>query len=209
MSMYKTSIIKNFLSDNQLSTIRDLVNSYEQTASDIVEAPIGRYLGVSTELDILLNGLIEKLPNEILFIKILDATIPGGPHSDTYLPPNPVTIPKFARTFIIPFEDTNTNTVLFNEALPIGEDMFHHINNVLAKATSSIITEEIHSKYLTHCSLEMCEKLSLDVIFPWIAGDMLIFDRTKLHCSDNYVVNNLENKKGFVIWSEIVETELC
>ena len=207
--MYKTSIIKNFLSDGQLSRIRDLVNSYEQNETDIVEAPIGRYLGVSSELDILLSRLIEKLPNEVLFIKILDATIPGGPHADTYLPPNPVTIPKFARTFIIPFEDTNTSTVLFNEALPIGEDMFHHINNVLVKATSSLITKEIYSKYLTHCSLALCEKLSLDVIFPWIAGDMLIFDRTKLHCSDNYVVNNLENKKGFVIWSEIIETELC
>ena len=203
--MHDTKIIKNFLSSDQIKLLKELVD--KNPLSEIVEAPVGRYLGVSPEIIKFLNNSIDKLPNEILFIKILDATTPGGPHADTSLPiPLPVdyVIPNFARTFIIPIETTNTNTLVFNESIPIGEDTIGYISNTMPRLSNNSISKETYEKYLTHCSKNWCEKLSIDVVFPWIAGDILIFDRNKLHCSDNYITNELSNKKGFVIWSELL-----
>lgn len=204
---HPTNVINKFLSNEQLGKIKNLINSY--VSSDIVEAPIGRYVGVSPELDVMLNQLIPKLPNEVLFIKILEATIPGGPHSDTSLP-NPLSndfvIPNFARTFIIPHETVDTNTILFNEVLPTGVDNINYINNMPPIIDiEKIISKDTYTKYLSHCSEQWIDKFSIDTIFPWVAGDMLVFDRRKIHCSDNYVSHGLKNKKGFVIWSEIRE----
>lgn len=202
---YPTNIVKQFLSSEQLNKIKNLIDSYVIT--EIVEAPIGRYVGVSPELDVMLNELIPKLPNEVLFIKIIEATIPGGPHSDTSLPnplPKDYVIPNFARTFIIPFETVDTNTILFNEILPTGSNHSDYINNMpLIRDTEKIISNEVYNKYLSHCSKSMCATLSIDTVFPWVAGDMLIFDRQKIHCSDNYSSCGLKIKRGFVIWSEV------
>lgn len=202
--MYETKLIKNFLSQSQIETLRELVKKNNST--EVVESPIGKYLGVSNEIHYFLNNVIETLPGEVLYAKILDANIPGGPHADTSLP-NPIPpnykLPNFGRTFIIPIDSVNTHTILFNESVPAGEDTIHYIDNVLPQLTESI-SDDIYTRYLTHCPKFWRNKLSIDKIFPWESGDMLIFDRNKLHCSDNYLVNNLNNKKGFVIWSEFL-----
>lgn len=203
--MHPTIVINKFLSSEQLTKIKSLIDLHEST--DITPAPIGRYIGISMELTSMLNKLIPKLPNEILYIKILEATIPGGPHSDTYVPnplPKDFVLTNFARTFIIPFQTVDTNTILFNEMLPTGGDHNEFINNMpQIRDTEKIISNETYTKYLSHCEESTCAKFSIDTIFPWTAGDMLIFDRQKIHCSDNYATHGLKSKRGFVIWSEV------
>ncbi len=53
---------------------------------------------------------------------------------------------------------------------------------------------EIHSKYLTHEDINNLKGLEVELIFKWKLGDLLIFDRTNLHCSSS----NINKKKlGF------------
>tara|TARA_B100000963_G_scaffold104521_2_gene90504 strand:+ start:6697 stop:7395 length:699 start_codon:yes stop_codon:yes gene_type:complete len=51
--------------------------------------------------------------------------------------------------------------------------------------------KEIHEKYLKHEQLDNLRGLEVDFIYKWSLGDLLIFDRSNLHCSSC----NIKNKK--------------
>jgi hypothetical protein len=54
--------------------------------------------------------------------------------------------------------------------------------------------EDMHSKYLNHEDLNNLKGLEVEMIFKWKLGDLLVFDRSNLHCSSQ----NINNKKlGF------------
>ena len=40
-----------------------------------------------------------------------------------------------------------------------------------------------HGKYLKHEKIENLVGLKIDLVYEWELGSMLIFDRTRLHCS--------------------------
>ena len=47
--------------------------------------------------------------------------------------------------------------------------------------------EEDHRKYLKHEKIENLLGLEIDVVYEWELGSMLIFDRTRLHCSSSLI----------------------
>ena len=44
-----------------------------------------------------------------------------------------------------------------------------------------------HEKYLKHEKIENLAGLEIDMIYEWEVGSMLIFDRTRLHCSSSVI----------------------
>ena len=48
-----------------------------------------------------------------------------------------------------------------------------------------------HKKDLSHENIENLSGLEIDMVYEWELGSMLIFDRTRLHCSSS----NIDNKK--------------
>ena len=52
-------------------------------------------------------------------------------------------------------------------------------------------SENDHNKYLKHEDLENLRGLEIELVYKWNLGDLLIFDRTNLHCSSS----NIKNKK--------------
>ncbi len=54
--------------------------------------------------------------------------------------------------------------------------------------------KEMHEKYLGHEDINNLKGLEVEMIFKWKLGDLLVFDRSNLHCSSK----NIKNKKlGF------------
>ena len=54
--------------------------------------------------------------------------------------------------------------------------------------------KKIHNKYLKHEEIGNLKGLKVELIYKWKLGDILVFDRTNLHCSSS----NLKNRKlGF------------
>ena len=54
--------------------------------------------------------------------------------------------------------------------------------------------KDIHAKYLSHEDLSNLKGLEVEIVFKWKLGDLLVFDRTNLHCSSK----NINHKKlGF------------
>ena len=54
--------------------------------------------------------------------------------------------------------------------------------------------KEIHNKFLQHEDIENLKGLEIEKIYEWKLGDLLIFDRTNLHCSSSNIINK---KIGF------------
>ena len=52
----------------------------------------------------------------------------------------------------------------------------------------------MHAKYLGHEDINNLKGLEVEMIFKWKLGDLLVFDRTNLHCSSN---NIYKKKLGF------------
>ncbi len=46
---------------------------------------------------------------------------------------------------------------------------------------------EDHKKYLNHEKIENLAGLEIDMVYEWELGSMLIFDRTRLHCSSSVI----------------------
>ena len=46
---------------------------------------------------------------------------------------------------------------------------------------------EHHKKYLMHEKIENLNGLEIDLVYEWEIGSMLIFDRTRLHCSSSLI----------------------
>ena len=44
-----------------------------------------------------------------------------------------------------------------------------------------------HKKYLNHEKIENLSGLEIDLVYEWELGSMLIFDRTRLHCSSSKI----------------------
>ena len=44
-----------------------------------------------------------------------------------------------------------------------------------------------YTKYLTHEKIENLSGLEIDMVYEWELGSMLIFDRTRLHCSSSSI----------------------
>ena len=51
--------------------------------------------------------------------------------------------------------------------------------------------ENTHKNYLNHEDINNLKGLEVDLIYKWKLGDLLVFDRTSLHCASS----NLRNKK--------------
>ena len=49
------------------------------------------------------------------------------------------------------------------------------------------LNEEDHKKYLEHEKIENLSGLEVDMVYEWELGSMLIFDRTRLHCSSSLI----------------------
>ena len=54
--------------------------------------------------------------------------------------------------------------------------------------------KNFHKKYLSHENIGNLRGLEVDLVFEWKIGDLLVFDRTALHCSSK---NIIEKKLGF------------
>ena len=59
--------------------------------------------------------------------------------------------------------------------------------------------KKVYKKYLAHEDINNLKGLEVELIFKWRLGDLLVFDRTSLHCSSN----NINKKKlGFTSSTE-------
>ena len=57
-----------------------------------------------------------------------------------------------------------------------------------------------YKKYLSHQPLKDFSGLNVDINYKWKPGEALVWDRTRLHISNNYQVNGVKKKLGIAIF---------
>ena len=212
-----TKIIPNFLTDSEIFEIEktfrirhDTVLWKEPTENESISHALYWYPGPSykEELCSYMNNKIEHYFSRNICDNwhILNAYKPYGIHTDSLdevntsythsLPDNT----KFGWTFLIPLDNFNTNTIVFNE----GSDKMKVSTNWIERENRSpqgLISNETHKKYLSHQSKDLVDYFSINTIFPWKKGNLLAMPRTLFHCSDNFTVKNMFEKRALIGWS--------
>ena len=51
-----------------------------------------------------------------------------------------------------------------------------------------------YEKYMTHQPYEDCRSLEIDKVISWDIGSLIYWDRTRIHCSDNFLRSNVISK---------------
>lgn len=57
-----------------------------------------------------------------------------------------------------------------------------------------------YKKYLSHQSIDDFKGLTIDLNYKWKPGEALIWDRTRIHSSDNYLINGVKKKLAIAIF---------
>lgn len=222
----KAQVIENFFSDDELFEVEK--NFREWSDVDIQVESHGVYMSDSTErksvparshywypgpsmgnwLNDFCNAKVrERFGQEIQCWNwhILNAFKPYGVHSDSYdeLDPEGTKIHEdqdFAWTFLIPLDDYDAHTFVFNE----WSD-FVKAPSVWAKRTGAQpkyeIDDEMYKKHFTHEKREVIDYFSIDTQFNWKKGNLLAMSRHSFHSSCNFPANGLFEKRALIGWS--------
>lgn len=155
-----------------------------------------------------MNTKVRKIFGETIQCQdwhILNAFKPYWIHSDSYCDSDPIatSIPAdmdYSWTFLIPLDDYNTNTIVFNEQSRDTKIPTVWISRTDQKKQYAI-TDDTYYQYLSHLQRDIVDYFSIDTIFPWKKGDLLAMSRHAFHCSDNFTVKKILEKRAIIGWS--------
>ena len=91
----------------------------------------------------------------------------------------------------------DTHTVIFNESCTDTFDQTYMSNNT--KLINNAVG--LHDTLLSHETVERLEYVSLLGAFKWHPGSVIYWDRKLLHASDNFLKNNVTEKKALVLFT--------
>ena len=213
--MLLPSILKeNFLSSDEVDFIETFINQHHNTYDDIAENTLYSYYytwpyynkDYKTVREIF-DSKIKNLFDINLIVDhshILDSKKPYTVHTDFYQHRSfPILSPAY--TFIIPLDDYNSNTIVFEQYSELKE-FAEYLTDTNASKVSNPLTTEFVDKYISHFPKEVLPYLSLKEVFNWKKGSLHACDRRYFHSSDNYVKNNLTGKKAFIFWTSVPRT---
>lgn len=89
-----------------------------------------------------------------------------------------------------------THTVVFNEICTNTFEQYWLDNSKIKNHA-----KHIEQSHCDHCQPGSLEYVSLQGIYPWHLGSVIYWDRDMLHCSDNFVKNNIKEKQALVLFS--------
>ena len=65
--------------------------------------------------------------------------------------------------------------------------------------------KKIYSQHLSHQPYEDLRDLEIDTVYKWNLGDILTWDRSLIHCSDNFINNGVDHKTCIAIQSSKID----
>ena len=59
----------------------------------------------------------------------------------------------------------------------------------------------MYEKYLSHIPYDTLNSLEIEKVFDWNPGSVLVWNRTNLHSSSNYIKDGVKSKLGLAIFT--------
>jgi hypothetical protein len=211
----QTKILHNVYSEDTLNYLRSEVDKrgVETKSFHEWEGPkLGQLLSVRYRLALdehqdLRNMVLSPLPGDISTDLIthsfshLRSFSPYEIHSDCgWIECNDDESPFYA--FVIPLETCVAKTILLNQ-MHEGLHFVDYKKSYGPLPKDQQISDEDFQKYFSHCWPHEQEYISIQNVFDWTAGSVLMFDTRFLHASDNYILNGLQEKNAFILFSKV------
>ena len=152
-------------------------------------------------------------PIRLLLGGLINEEIPQKLHSDYYNKG----VGEPYKAFLIPIGIENqfdgverVHTITFNEqdTYVDSADPVHKMwkrtewsTNRQPKANNAL---SYYDQHLSHLNPEDLECLTVDQIVPWSLGGVVYWDERQLHCSDNFLKNNIRSKQAIVVHTYVL-----
>lgn len=214
MKIVDTKTIDNFFTQQELEYFRELPNTYPETTGYITgtepslkEGTIEREIfSIESETFAEARAIIRQkidlhFGNHITFAgaHILKAYIPYRAHTDAVYGEYGIDDNHYgAWTLIVPLEDYDSNTVLFNEYSFTTKFVPEYIKD---KEPTYSIKWDQRQQYLSHETPNNLNYFSIETIFPWKQNTCFAMSRYKFHGSDNFVKKGLPFKRALILWT--------
>lgn len=130
---------------------------------------------------------------------ILVSQDPYEVHTDYYQHKNYSLKLLPAYTLIIPLDNYNSNTIVFEQLSEI-KDFGQYLETTKPEPVKNPMSGTFVAEYLSHINQKFLPYLSLKEVFPWKQGSIHAADRRYFHSSDNYRQRGLTSKKAFIFW---------
>ena len=206
-------IIKNFLTKKQIKKIQDLYKILPVEINNRRQKIIKKKWIRSFDLD-LQKLFIEKIKKKIGNFKLdnpktKDGLSSFGLFQESYKPVNLHVDTGFNfktiifKQFLIPLSSQGETVVFKNRFYGCSTTFSINSLELKAKGYNKRSSEHLmvfkgkgfdkrkHKKYLKHENIKNLKGLEIDMVYKWKIGEILVWDRTQLHCSSS----NLRSKK--------------
>ena len=216
----KPKVIKNFIDPNEINQFLELYNELPTTVNNVKQKVVKkRWLeGYGKELEQLFKSRLKsqigdfKMDNlkekdgKDCFGLFQESTNPLKLHvdagfnlEDLIYKQSLIPLSEYGETIIFKnrFYGVSTNfTKNEKELLENSTENFKKGKNARSNEHLKMFEDKPfnksdYEKYLKHEDIENLRGLEIDFVYNWNLGDLLIFDRTSLHCSSS----NIKNKK--------------
>jgi len=105
--------------------------------------------------------------------------------------------PDMALAIPLNTDPMETHTVIFNEESQVDFDNgYINTHETLEKNA-----RYLYNDLCSHCDEHKLGYVSVRNIYKWHPGSVIYWDRKLLHCSDNFLRNNIKTKIGLVIFT--------
>lgn len=75
----------------------------------------------------------------------------------------------------------------------------------LQPLSGEVFSQDLYDKHLTHNHKEWLEGLSVEKMYSWIPGDVIVFSAGQVHCSGNWKGGPIANKLGIMIQAQYTQ----
>jgi len=99
-----------------------------------------------------------------------------------------------SEAILIPLQTLSVHTIVFNQQAT-NNDQIEKLPDI-----QDHVTNVFWQKNLTHCDEYLKTKVSVKSYNSWQRGQPIVWHRKDLHCSDNFVQNNISIKKAVVFF---------
>ena len=220
LNIVSSKIIDGFLSDQEIRDIKQEfmtagIKGDAKLRDDCELLPSEYAIGVGTVSRTILQFHPKYHKNTVELLKqkvsdtfgkeinlahahMLTSYIPYRIHTDGLIGEHGITEGNYgAYTLLIPLDDYDTHTIVFNEWQDNDKLLPHYTEKNQPKDT---IDDETYEKYFKAEQREHLRYLSIDKIFKWKRGSCLAMSRYVFHGSDNYF-GRIPFKQGIVMWT--------
>lgn len=190
--------MNNYIQENSFSQLEKLIEktTVEKTLNDGIKKAYTT--GIDSKFNQIIKSILSIEPvigdYEIHVSMLLEEFTPWVIHTDYNKGDDN---PGYA--VLIPLETVDSNTVIFNEECLDDFELYKKTNTHKENNASSL-----KSSILSHIDKEDLKYVSVKSIEKWEKGKLIVWDRKLLHTSDNFLQNNIETKRAFVMFTSKV-----